>query len=600
MRRFIILALIVAAALFFYAVADLESMSSAILSMSAESVFILLLLLLANEIVKGLRWAFFLRSSKLDISTFDALTSYLAAQAATALPGGSLLGARLAQEHGNVKMRQATASLVGQTFSDAFALSVMATIAIVATAQRNIQLFIPLLTVIGAVFAVQVIRNRRLGDRLLGFLARFRLTRRIVPQSDDFREYTVVLMRFRILLGGAVYSLAATVLSTAILLVLALSLTERGLNPFEALYAHSFSTVARVLIPVPGGYGVSDGSLTGLLNYLGIGLARATFVALAYRTVIMVFRTIFGTLVLVARYPHLLVGQLRVPEQRAAIVGPTFRDSSVIPVQRAAGTEHNAKTTDSENEGRSESGSPAEDRDGSGEVHAAEAQREGRETRAEEERDSGREPQHPVEDQRASGETPAVEDRDGGEARPVEDQGASGKTQAEEDRASGGEARVEELRGGKAHPVEDQGASGETQADEGRASGGETRVEQGRGSGGEARPVEDQGAGSETQAEEARRSGEAHGVESRAGGEAERDSGREPRPVEERGAGGKAHAEEAEDGDDDEHAAEAQHGGEPRAEEERGDSGEAQAVEERVGGSETPTKDERPSKTDRS
>ncbi len=349
MKRFIIIALIIAAAIFFYAVADLESMSSAILSMSAESVFILLLLLLANEIVKGLRWAFFLRSSNLDISTFDALTSYLAAQAATALPGGSLLGARLAQEHGNVKMRQATASLVGQTFADAFALSVMATIAIIATQQRNIQLFIPLLTVAGAIFAVQVVRNRRLGDRVIAFLARFRLTRRVVPQSDDFRKYTAVLMKVRILAGGAVYSIGATILSTAILLVLALSLTERGLHPFEALYAHSFSTVARVLVPVPGGYGVSDGSLTGLLNYLGIGLARATFVALAYRTVIMVFRTIFGALVLVARYPHLLVGQLRVPEQRPAAVGASFRETGVIPGQRRDIAEATEETTHSRN-----------------------------------------------------------------------------------------------------------------------------------------------------------------------------------------------------------------------------------------------------------
>jgi putative heme transporter len=370
MKRFIILALIIAAAIFFYAVADLESMSSAILSMSAEAVFVLLLLLLANEIVKGLRWAYFLRASKLDISTFDALTSYLAAQAATALPGGSLLGARLAQEHGNVKMRQATASLVGQSFADAFALSLLATVAIVATSQRNIQLFIPLITFVGAIFAVQVIRNRRLGDRILAFLAKYRLTRRVVPQSDDFRDFTVVLMKFRVLAIGAIYSVGATILSTAILLVLALSLTERGLHPFEALYTHSFSTVARVLVPVPGGYGVSDGSLAGLLNYLGIGLARATFVALAYRTVIMVFRTIFGALVLVARYPHLLVGQLRVPEQRPAVVGPSLRDSGVIPVQRTQGPGHGIETTPDQNRSDAEEGTDPDDQQSGRKQHS--------------------------------------------------------------------------------------------------------------------------------------------------------------------------------------------------------------------------------------
>ena len=74
--------------------------------------------------------------------------------------------------------------------------------------------------------------------------------------------------------GGRAW-LAVCLGGVSILLVLAVSLTERGLQPFEALYAHSFSTVARVLVPVPGGYGVSDGSLAGLLNYLGIGFARA-------------------------------------------------------------------------------------------------------------------------------------------------------------------------------------------------------------------------------------------------------------------------------------------------------------------------------------
>lgn len=364
MKRLIIIALVIGVAIFFYQVADLESMSSAILSMTAEAVFVLILLLIANEIVKGLRWAYFLRASGLNISTFDALTSYLGAQAGTALPGGSLLGARLAQEHGNVRMRQATASLVGQTFADAFALSIMAAVAIVATQQRGIQLVIPLITVVLALFAVQVIRSLELWGRVMRFLGRYRLTTRFMPQSEDFREYLVVLMRARVLSGGTGYSLGTTVLSTAILLVLGISLTERGLHPFEALYAHSFSTVARVLVPVPGGYGVSDGSLTGLLNYLGIGLARATFVALAYRTVIMVFRTIFGLLVLVARYPHLLVGQLRVPEQRPAAVPVTIRGSGAMAAQPAAVTGHNAKTTHYEN-------APAGEHDASGGDHAA-------------------------------------------------------------------------------------------------------------------------------------------------------------------------------------------------------------------------------------
>jgi hypothetical protein len=83
--------------------------------------------------------------------------------------------------------------------------------------------------------------------------------------------------------------------------------------------------VARQIIPVPGGLGISDASLAGVLNFIGIGLARAAFIALAYRTVGLIFRTALGLLVLVARYPYLIVGPLRVqasePEEAVEPVG---------------------------------------------------------------------------------------------------------------------------------------------------------------------------------------------------------------------------------------------------------------------------------------
>jgi len=40
---------------------------------------------------------------------------------------------------------------------------------------------------------------------------------------------------------------------------------------------------------------------------------RAAFIAIAYRTINLIFRTFLGLLVLIARYPYLLVGPLRIP-----------------------------------------------------------------------------------------------------------------------------------------------------------------------------------------------------------------------------------------------------------------------------------------------
>jgi hypothetical protein len=88
-------------------------------------------------------------------------------------------------------------------------------------------------------------------------------------------------------------------------------------------------------IPVPGGYALSDVSLAGLLHFVGLGLIGAAFVVLAYRTAGIVFRTCFGFLVLVVRYPHLLVGSLR--QRRAASSPPSPLAEPVITARDSVG-----------------------------------------------------------------------------------------------------------------------------------------------------------------------------------------------------------------------------------------------------------------------
>ena len=61
-----------------------------------------------------------------------------------------------------------------------------------------------------------------------------------------------------------------------------------------------------MVVPVPGGYGVGDASLAGMLSVVGLGLAQATLVALAHRSASTLVRTAIGFGVLGVRYPHLL------------------------------------------------------------------------------------------------------------------------------------------------------------------------------------------------------------------------------------------------------------------------------------------------------
>ncbi|MGA7668965.1 MAG: lysylphosphatidylglycerol synthase transmembrane domain-containing protein [Nitrolancea sp.] len=335
MKRLIIILLTIASAIAFVYFANLESLSSAIFSMPAGSLLLLLVILAANELTKALRWGYLLRSSNLPIRLVDGATTYLASQAASALPGGSMLGARLAEEHGNIRMRQAISSFVALGVSDFFAPGGIAIIAIFLTGQRPLQVIMPILTISIGFAGIAVFRSIRIAKWLSRFLSRWRLSRRFVPQEEDFWEHTALLMRRKVMVGAVAFSIVSTMLSASILWLIANAMIERNISYGDGVYAHTFSLVARQVIPIPGGIGISDASLAGVLNFIGIGLARATFIALAYRTVNLIFRTFLGLLILIARYPYLIVGPLRVSsEESEPTEAPTDQEPPSPPARR--------------------------------------------------------------------------------------------------------------------------------------------------------------------------------------------------------------------------------------------------------------------------
>jgi len=306
--------------------------------MPASALLALILVLAANEITKAIRWGYLLRSSNLPIRLMDGATTYLASQAASALPGGAMLGARLAEEHGNIKMRQAVSSFVALGVSDFFAPGFIAIIAIFLTGQRPLQVVMPILTISIGFAGYFVFRSVRIATWLSRLLTRWRLTRRFVPQEEDFWEHTALLMRRDVMFGAVAFSVVSTMLSASILWLVANAMVERNISYGDGVYAHTFSLVARQVIPIPGGIGISDASLAGVLNFIGIGLARATFIALAYRTVNLIFRTFLGLLVLIARYPYLIVGPLRVfSDESEPVEAPADEEPpSRIPRKRHA------------------------------------------------------------------------------------------------------------------------------------------------------------------------------------------------------------------------------------------------------------------------
>ncbi len=312
MRRLILVAIAIAAIAALIRFADLSILTTAFTDMSSSSLLLLIGFFIFGAVVKSLRFAFYLRAAKLDIRWGDGMSSYLAALSVAALPGGGWLSARLAQEHGHVRMRQAVSAMYVSFVGDAIAVSTLAYAVLLYAREPAIRFIFPGVGILFAILLVTMGRSQRVWDMVSGLLAKNRLTRRWLPQGEDVHTRILAVMRGRVIAGGVLFSIATTLISAATLWVLVNGLTFRGISYFEGVTIMALSEATAIVIPMPSGIGVSDTSMAAQLNILAIGFLRATYVALAYRSIDLLFKTAFGTTVLVLRYNRLLMQILHV------------------------------------------------------------------------------------------------------------------------------------------------------------------------------------------------------------------------------------------------------------------------------------------------
>lgn len=318
LRRIILITVtigIIVAVVFFV---DFSTLIDALRGLSYTSLLMLFLLIAVSSIIKAVRWAFYLRAARLDISWFNGMKTYLAGMAAGALPGGSWLPVRLAQEHGTVRMRQAAPALFVAFVGDIIGISLVAWAALLITRQPGPTFMLPAIGLIMAGILIAMGRSRQVWNFVDRLLARSRVTRRWLPQESDIQSRVNALMRGSVIARGALMSIGTTLVSAAILVVVVRGLTFSGISWRNALYVHAAAETAAIVIPIPGGIGIADSSKAGLLNSLGIGWVRATYVVLALRSADLLFKTIVGSLLLIAFYNRLLLAALKLRTRAGA------------------------------------------------------------------------------------------------------------------------------------------------------------------------------------------------------------------------------------------------------------------------------------------
>jgi uncharacterized membrane protein YbhN (UPF0104 family) len=267
---------------------------------------------LVYYVLKALRWHYYLGVAGIRVPLRRSLAAYLAGNWFVFTPAGELMRAYLLGA--GTRFSRVAPTVMVQALVDFASLALMATVVVPfypALAPVVLPVTVPLLATLPVVAAPPL---RRYGSNWW-LLKRLVSGKRQALAADVGRLLSPGAIAIGLLMG------VPTVLAGASALYLTgVALEVPAWHPGYALSVYSMMLIAGGASPLPQGLGVTEGTGTLILGYLGIDAARALAVILLFRAIVLGFSAALGLLAFLAL-------RLTVPELAQTPVGGVGDDA---------------------------------------------------------------------------------------------------------------------------------------------------------------------------------------------------------------------------------------------------------------------------------
>jgi len=268
--------------------------------LSWSSIAIAILFSLAISVLKAVRFYFLNQRSGIRISLLRTMRLFLASQAASPLPAGEAMRGALLMHETDAKSVEASGPVIAQAFLEVAAAVLLVVIG--SYYYPTFRWYAVILTVVVCVLFVFALHPELLKKILHTKLkavahAQEEVRRILLPKKrvDRFFFAMVGLALLTDVIGGVLIYFLATRLQLPI-----------GL--FGSVFLFAVSIAIQGILPIiPGGLGVTEGGMLGVLDAWGIALAPALSLVVIYRMAMLLFPVLLGLAFLVVFYSKRLV-----------------------------------------------------------------------------------------------------------------------------------------------------------------------------------------------------------------------------------------------------------------------------------------------------
>ena len=294
LKKKILLSLIIAGIVYlgFTIYADYHKVISAFSRFNWMLLPLLLFLSLLNYFTRFIKWDYYLSVIKVKINKLDSLSIFMSGLIMSITPGkiGELLKSYLVKEVTNDPISKTAPVIFAERITDFLSLLL---IAIIGAYTFDYGLKLTLGVTLFFIFLIFIISNKKISLSIIKRLERISFLNKHVSNIHHAYESSYQLLRPAPLIMMTIVSLISWGFEC---LGYHLILVNFGINFgfFWASFSYAFATIIGAVSMLPGGLGVTEGSLTYLLVKKGVANNIAVTTTFIVRVVTLWFAVLVG------------------------------------------------------------------------------------------------------------------------------------------------------------------------------------------------------------------------------------------------------------------------------------------------------------------
>ncbi|GAW93993.1 lysylphosphatidylglycerol synthase transmembrane domain-containing protein [Calderihabitans maritimus] len=272
--------------------ADLRKLQAVLVEFQWRYLGLAIVFTAVNYLLRFVKWGMYLRELNISLALRESLVVFLSGLTMSITPAkiGEVLKSFLLEKLKGIPISRTAPIVVTERITDLIGMVLLASFGATIFAYGR-QLLVGTFLLL-ALF-ILVVQSRKTSLTILEFLGKLPLVNRFAGSIRTAYESTFLMLRFPILLKAIAISFLSWFFECwALYMVFKGFFVDQSL--VSSMFIFSFSSIAGAVSMVPGGLGVAEGSMTGLMLMQGVPKAVAVAATLIIRFGTLWFGVLIG------------------------------------------------------------------------------------------------------------------------------------------------------------------------------------------------------------------------------------------------------------------------------------------------------------------